>query len=35
MSDVNAKYLRDENNEIFSPITSSESVIMGGATIKQ
>lgn len=33
MSDVNAKYLRDENNEIFSPITSSESVIMGGGEL--
>lgn len=30
MSNVNGKYLKDENNEIFSPITSSESVIMRG-----
>lgn len=30
MSKVNGKYMKDENNEIFSPITSSESVIMGG-----
>lgn len=30
MSDVNAKYLRDENNEIFSPINSPSSVILGG-----
>lgn len=30
MSEVNGKYMKDENNEIFSPITSSESVIMRG-----
>lgn len=30
MSNVNGKYLKDENNQVFSPITSSESVIMGG-----
>lgn len=33
MSKVNGKYMKDENNEIFSPITSSESVIMGGRTL--
>ena len=30
MSNVNGKYLKDENNQVFSPITSSESVIMRG-----
>ncbi len=34
MSKVNGKYMKDENNEIFSPITSSESVIMGGENSK-
>lgn len=34
MSQVNGKYIKDENNEIFSPITSSESVIMGGENSK-
>ena len=30
MSQINGKYLRDENNNIFSPITSSDTVISGG-----
>lgn len=33
MSQVNGKYIKDENNEIFSPITSSGSVIMGGGEL--
>lgn len=34
MINVNGKYLKDENNQVFSPITSSESVIMGGKNSK-
>lgn len=30
MSQVNGKYLKDENGNIFSPITSSDTVISGG-----
>lgn len=36
MAITNNKYLRDENGEIFSPITSAESVIVGGgATLSE
>lgn len=35
MSTVNGKYLKDENNQVFSPIVSPFTVVMGGATIKQ
>ena len=27
---VKQKYLKDENGEVFSPITSADSVIVGG-----
>lgn len=30
MSQVQGKYLRDENDNIFSPIVSSDSVIYNG-----
>lgn len=29
------KYLKDENGEIFSPIVSSSSVMMGGVSLEQ
>ena len=29
---VKQKYLKDENGEVFSPITSADSVIVGGVT---
>lgn len=32
---VNKKYLKDENGNIFSPIISSESVIVGGGLSKR
>lgn len=31
MSQVNGKYIKDENGNIISPITSAESVVFGGA----
>ena len=33
MSQVNAKYLKDENGNVFSPITKDNSVIVGGGSI--
>jgi hypothetical protein len=30
MSNVNGKYLRDENNNIFSPITHIDCIMSGG-----
>lgn len=30
MSNVNGKYLKDENNQAFSPIVSPLTVVMGG-----
>ena len=30
MSNVNGKYLKDENNQVFSPIVSPFTVVMGG-----
>ena len=33
MSNVNGKYLKDENNQAFSPIVSSDSVITKGGGI--
>lgn len=30
MSNVNGKYLKDENNQAFSPIVSLFTVVMGG-----
>lgn len=36
MSNINGKYLKDENNQAFSPIVSPFTVVMGGGTtIKQ
>lgn len=32
MSNINAKYIRDEQGNIISPIVSSKSVIMGGGS---
>ena len=33
MSQVNGKYIKDENGNIFSPIVSSDSVITKGGGI--
>lgn len=30
MSQINGKYIKDENGNIISPITSAESVVFGG-----
>lgn len=30
MSNINGKYLKDENNQAFSPIVSPFTVVMGG-----
>lgn len=34
MSQVQGKYLRDENDNIFSPIVSSDSVIYNGGVTR-
>ena len=34
MSQVNGKYIKDENGNIISPITSAKSVVFGGGANK-